>query len=143
MQDTHRILRLAVLGLASTALVACSSNDDDGGLIETSAPPVVVETVDNTPIVDVDNGPTVDNSSDDVEVDSGVDDAVIVDDGANIDTDALIDMVADKLLAGEISAPLRQEITGIMALIPDTETALRAAEAIYLVVSSPEFAYQK
>jgi hypothetical protein len=52
-------------------------------------------------------------------------------------------MVADKLLAGEISAPLRQEISGIMALIPDTETALRAAEAIYLVVSSPEFAYQK
>jgi len=59
------------------------------------------------------------------------------------DTDALIDMVADKLLAGEISTPLRQEIIGIMALIPDTETALRAAEAIYLVVSSPEFAYQK
>jgi len=38
---------------------------------------------------------------------------------------------------------LRQEISGIMALIPDTEAALRAAEAIYLVVSSPEFAYQK
>jgi len=59
------------------------------------------------------------------------------------DADALVDMVADKLLAGQISDPLRQEITGIMALIPDTETALRAAEAIYLVVSSPEFAYQK
>ena len=59
------------------------------------------------------------------------------------DADALIDMVADKLLAGQISDPLRQEITGIMALIPETETALRAAEAIYLVVSSPEFAYQK
>jgi len=57
--------------------------------------------------------------------------------------DALIDMVAEKLLAGEISDPLRQEISGIMALIPDTEAALRAAEAIYLVVSSPEFAYQK
>ncbi len=60
-----------------------------------------------------------------------------------VDADALVDMVADKLLAGQISDPLRQEITGIMALIPDTETALRAAEAIYLVVSSPEFAYQK
>ena len=57
--------------------------------------------------------------------------------------DALVDMIADKLLAGEISDPLRQEIMSIMALIPDTETALRAAEAIYLVVSSPEFAYQK
>ena len=59
------------------------------------------------------------------------------------DTDALIDMVADKLLAGDISDTLRQEITTIMALIPETDTALRAAEAIYLVVSSPEFAYQK
>jgi uncharacterized protein (DUF1800 family) len=59
------------------------------------------------------------------------------------DADALVDMIADKLLAGQISAPLRQEIIDIMALIPDTETALRAAEAIYLVVSSPEFAYQK
>jgi uncharacterized protein (DUF1800 family) len=59
------------------------------------------------------------------------------------DADALVDMIADKLLAGEISSPLRQEIIDIMALIPDTETALRAAEAIYLVVSSPEFAYQK
>ena len=59
------------------------------------------------------------------------------------DADTLVDMVADKLLAGQISDSLRQEITGIMALIPDTETALRAAEAIYLVVSSPEFAYQK
>jgi uncharacterized protein (DUF1800 family) len=57
--------------------------------------------------------------------------------------DALVDMVADKLLAGEISGPLRQEIVDIMAFIPDNEAALRAAEAIYLVVSSPEFAYQK
>jgi uncharacterized protein (DUF1800 family) len=59
------------------------------------------------------------------------------------DADALVGMIADKLLAGEISGPLRQEIINIMALIPDTEAALRAAEAIYLVVSSPEFAYQK
>jgi uncharacterized protein (DUF1800 family) len=57
--------------------------------------------------------------------------------------DALVDRIADKLLGGDISAPLRQEIVDIMALIPDTETALRAAEAIYLIVSSPEFAYQK
>lgn len=59
------------------------------------------------------------------------------------DVDALIDMVAGKLLAGDISAALRQEITNIMALIPETETALRAAETIYLIVSSPEYAYQK
>jgi uncharacterized protein (DUF1800 family) len=59
------------------------------------------------------------------------------------DDDALIDMVAGKLLAGELSAALRQEITGILALIPDADAALRAAETVYLVVSSPEFAYQK
>ena len=51
--------------------------------------------------------------------------------------------LSDKLLAGEISAALRQEISDILALIPETDTALRAAETIYLVVSSPEFAYQK
>jgi uncharacterized protein (DUF1800 family) len=59
------------------------------------------------------------------------------------DDDALIDMVAGKLLAGELSAALRQEIAGILALIPDADAALRAAETVYLVVSSPEFAYQK
>jgi uncharacterized protein (DUF1800 family) len=58
------------------------------------------------------------------------------------DVDALIDMVADKLLAGIISDPLRQEIAGMLALIPPAETALRAAETIYFVVTSPEFAYQ-
>ena len=59
------------------------------------------------------------------------------------DADALIDTVADKLLAGQMSDTLRQEISGIMALIPETDTALRAAEAVYLVVSSPEYAYQR
>ena len=58
------------------------------------------------------------------------------------DVDALIDMVADKLLAGNISDPLRQEIAGMLALIPLQETALRAAETIYFVATSPEFAYQ-
>jgi uncharacterized protein (DUF1800 family) len=58
------------------------------------------------------------------------------------DVDALIDMVADKLLAGNISDPLRQEIAGMLALIPPGEPALRAAETIYFVVTSPEFAYQ-
>ena len=59
------------------------------------------------------------------------------------DVDMLIDMVADKLLAGDISDTLRNEIAGMLALIPDTDTALRAAETIYFVVTSPEFAYQR
>lgn len=78
-----------------------------------------------------------DLQEDDIFIDFSAEMAVAV------DADALVEMIADKLLAGEISDPLRQEIIGIMTLIPDTETALRAAEAIYLVVSSPEFAYQK
>jgi uncharacterized protein (DUF1800 family) len=62
------------------------------------------------------------------------------------DTDMLIDMVADKLLAGEISAPLRAEIGAmidrIRVALPGNDAAL-VAEAIYFVVTSPEFAYQE
>ena len=59
------------------------------------------------------------------------------------DADALIDRVAGKLLAGEISATLRQEISGMLARIPAGEAALRVAETIYFVSTSPEFAYQR
>jgi uncharacterized protein (DUF1800 family) len=59
------------------------------------------------------------------------------------DADALIDMVAGKLLAGEISTTLRAEIEGMLALIPQDQGLLRAAETIYLIASSPEFAYQR
>ena len=52
-------------------------------------------------------------------------------------------MVAAKLLAGEISATLRTEIAGMVNRIDVADTAYRAAEAIFLVVSSPEFAYQR
>ena len=83
------------------------------------------------------NQTAMDLEEDDIYIDFSEEMAVAA------DTDALIDMVANKLLAGQISDTLRQEITDIMALIPETDTALRAAEAIYLVVSSPEFAYQR
>jgi len=60
------------------------------------------------------------------------------------DNDALIDRVADKLLGGRISDTLRNEIAGMLALIPgDSNDLLRVAETIYLVASSPEFAYQR
>lgn len=59
------------------------------------------------------------------------------------DVDALIDMAAGKLLGGQISDTLRNEIAGMLALIPDTDAALRAAETIYFVVTSPEYAYQR
>jgi len=59
------------------------------------------------------------------------------------DANALIDMVADKLLAGQMSAALRTEINGMLDRIPADQTLLRAAETIYFVVTSPEFAYQR
>ena len=59
------------------------------------------------------------------------------------DTDALIDMVAAKLLAGDISATLRTEIAGMVDRFDIADAAVRTAEAIFLVVSSPEFAYQR
>lgn len=58
------------------------------------------------------------------------------------DADALITRVADKLLAGQISATLRQEIEGMLDRIPGNDAAIRAAETIYLIVTSPEYAYQ-
>jgi uncharacterized protein (DUF1800 family) len=59
------------------------------------------------------------------------------------DVDALINMVAGKLLGGQISGTLRNEIAGMLALIPEADTAIRAAEAIYFVTTSPEYAYQR
>lgn len=54
---------------------------------------------------------------------------------------ALIDRVAEKLLAGDLSSTLRAEILGMLELIPGPDNApLRVAETIYLIASSPEFA---
>lgn len=62
------------------------------------------------------------------------------------DTDALVDLVAEKLLAGRISGALRAELTNMIGRIrlaaPGNDVAV-VAEAIYLVVSSPEYAYQR
>ncbi len=62
------------------------------------------------------------------------------------DTNALIDMVANKLLGGEVSVPLRTELVNMIDRVrvafPGNNAAL-AAEAIYFVVTSPEFAYQR
>jgi len=61
---------------------------------------------------------------------------------AAADADALVEQVAGKLLGGEISDTLRQEVTAIVASIPVEDSVVRAAEAIYLIAASPEFAYQ-
>ena len=62
------------------------------------------------------------------------------------DTEALVDMVVEKLLGGQISATLRAEtvqmIDRVRIALPGNDAAL-AAEAIYFIVTSPEFAYQR
>lgn len=62
---------------------------------------------------------------------------------AAADIDALIDLVAGKLLGGRISNTLRTEIAGMLERLPATDPALRAAETIYLIATSPEYAYQR
>ena len=59
------------------------------------------------------------------------------------DIDTLINMVAGKLLGGEISDALRMEIAGMLARMPETDVAIRAAETIYFITTSPEYAYQR
>lgn len=58
------------------------------------------------------------------------------------DAQALVNLVAEKLLGGEISATLEQEALAMIAMIDAADTATRAAEVIYLIAGSPEFAYQ-
>jgi uncharacterized protein (DUF1800 family) len=59
------------------------------------------------------------------------------------DTEALVNRVADKVLAGEISQVLLDETRAVVARIPADAAALRVGEAIYFIVSSPEYAYQR
>ena len=59
------------------------------------------------------------------------------------DANALLDMVAGKLLGGEISDTLREETLGMINVFAETDTALRAAVAIYMLTTSPEYAYQR
>jgi hypothetical protein len=51
--------------------------------------------------------------------------------------------VVGKLLAGTVSDVLRAEMAGMIDRIDVADAANRTAEAIYFVVSSPEFAYQR
>jgi hypothetical protein len=73
-------------------------------------------------------------------------DDVVIDITAEVavaaDTTALVNLVAGKLLGGEISAALRGEATRLVDLIPPADGVNRAAETVYLIVTSPEYALQ-
>jgi hypothetical protein len=58
------------------------------------------------------------------------------------DVDALIDGVAERLLGGEISPMLRAEVRELVVSIPADSPESRTSAAIFLIASSPEFAYQ-
>ncbi|MEJ2137865.1 MAG: DUF1800 domain-containing protein [Gammaproteobacteria bacterium] len=58
------------------------------------------------------------------------------------DPDALIDGIAERLLGGEISATLRSEVRKLIVDIPAEWPESRTSAAIFLIASSPEFAYQ-
>jgi uncharacterized protein (DUF1800 family) len=56
---------------------------------------------------------------------------------------SLVDRVAQKLLGGQISAALRQAAIDQVGRVPATNRANRVAEALYLVVTSPEYAVSR
>ena len=58
------------------------------------------------------------------------------------DANALVNLVADKLLAGQISTPLRTEMVNLVNRYGATDGPNRAAQAVYSVVTSPEYALQ-
>jgi hypothetical protein len=68
-----------------------------------------------------------------------IDDEVAV---AN-DAKTLIDTVDGRLLGGTMSTILRDELGRLLSEIPPEDRINRAAAAIYLVASSPEFAVQR
>ena len=74
-------------------------------------------------------------------------DEVVIDIGEELtlaaNADALIDRVAEKLLAGQISETLRTQLRRMVEQRGENDAAGRVAETIYLVVSSPEFARQR
>ena len=59
------------------------------------------------------------------------------------DANALANLVADKLLAGQISTTLRAEMVNLVGRYAATDGPNRAAQAIYSVVTSPEYALQQ
>ena len=59
------------------------------------------------------------------------------------DPAALVDRVAERLLAGQISATLREQAQAQVARQPASVPSARAGEALYLIASSPEFAFQR
>jgi uncharacterized protein (DUF1800 family) len=59
------------------------------------------------------------------------------------DPAALVERIAQRLLAGQISATLRDQARAQVERSPATSPTARTGEALYLIASSPEFAIQR
>jgi len=60
------------------------------------------------------------------------------------DPQALVDNLNELLLSGLMSAPMRDVVTNFVESTPlDDNGSTRVREAIYLIVTSPEFAIQR
>jgi uncharacterized protein (DUF1800 family) len=74
-------------------------------------------------------------------------DTVVLDTSAEMalanDSAALVDKIADRLLAGQISPTLRAQARAQVDAVSTTLPSLRVAEALYLIATSPEFARQQ
>jgi len=73
--------------------------------------------------------------------------AVVIDITAELalagDPEALVNRVVAKLLAGQVSATLTAEARAAVERVPASSAAQRVSEAIYLIVTSPEYALQR
>jgi hypothetical protein len=56
---------------------------------------------------------------------------------------ALVNLVTEKLLAGQVSPTLRTEMLNMVGRYAATDASNRSAQAIYSVVTSPEYAVQQ
>jgi hypothetical protein len=56
---------------------------------------------------------------------------------------ALVDAIAARLVGGPISTPLGAQARSMVERAPAGESALRVAEALYLIASAPEIALQR
>lgn len=76
-------------------------------------------------------------------------DAIVINIDAEVavanDANALVTLVADKLLAGQVSATLRAEMVNLVGRYGTTtaDAPNRAAQAVYSIVTSPEYALQE
>ena len=74
-------------------------------------------------------------------------DTIVLDTSAELalaaDSDALVTRIAERLMAGQISATLRTQAKGMVDIVPASSAQQRVAEALYLIASSPDFALQR